>query len=251
MISRIFKSFDVELFSGFDGGPGKQTWHHVTISQLQESGGSDQETYKLSVRVDGKVIQSPITNDLPVNKTETIKAYISGPDFRSLGYGKNFGYLNEHSVHNLRFIESRQNYVVKLGSKIYNIRIGPATLAEAKVFCSSKNQVIYQPTYESIHKLIYSKVSKYGLTTFWTRAQYQYASNDKKKEQLTKGTMKWMDSTDTSATVPKWIYNQWKHTHETYKRHGGCVVAGVNDRGYQLTAVNCNTEVADTVCQPA
>ena len=120
MISRILKSFDVELFSGFDGGPGKQTWHHVTISQLQESGGSDQETYKLSVRVDGKVIQSPITNDLPVNKTETIKAYISGPDFtRSLGYGKSLGYLNEHSVHNLRFIESRQNYVVKLGSKIF------------------------------------------------------------------------------------------------------------------------------------
>ena len=88
-----------------------------------------------------------------------------------------------------------------------------------------------------------------GVTTFWTRAQYQYHKNDKNKVNLTLGTMKWMDSTATSV-VPSWIYNQWKHTHELYKRHGGCVAAGVNDRGHQLTAVDCNNEVADTVCQP-
>ena len=200
----------------------------------------------MSIRVDGVLIQEPITNNLGKNY-EGIKAYISSP-FNRWSLGRRT--LDKHSLHNLRFIESRQCYTVNLGSKVYTIRIGPSTLAEAKTFCTSVGKTIYQPTYESIHKLIYNKVSKYGVTTFWTRAQYQYHKNDKNKVNLTLGTMKWMDSTDTSA-VPSWIYNQWKHTHELYKRHGGCVAAGVNDRGYQLTAVDCNTEVADIVCQPA
>ena len=235
--------------SGFDHGPGSQTWHHVTISQLEEAGDSSQENFQMSVRVDGVLIQEPITNNLGKNY-EGIKAYISSPDNWSLGRLASWGTLDKHSVHNLRFIESRQRYTVNLGKKVFTIRIGPANLADAKAFCKSEGKIIYQPTYESIHKLIYNKVSKYGVTTFWTRAQYQYHKNDKNKVNLTSGTMKWMDSTGTSA-VPSWIYNQWKHTHELYKRHGGCVVAGVNDRGFQLTAVDCNTEVADTVCQPA
>ena len=236
--------------SGFDHGPGSQTWHHVTISQLEEAGDSSQENFKMSIRVDGVLIQEPITNNLGKNY-EGIKAYISSPfNRRSLGQGYRQGNIDKHSLHNLRFIESRQCYTVNLGSKVFTIRIGPSTLAEAKTFCTSVGKTIYQPTYESIHKLIYNKVSKYGVTTFWTQAQYQYYKYDNNKNSLTLGTMKWMDSTATSA-VPSWIYNQWKHTHELYKRHGGCVVAGVNDRGHQLTAVDCSNEVADTVCQPA
>ena len=43
--------------SGFDHGPGSQTWHHITISQLEEAGDSSQENFKMSIRVDGVLIQ--------------------------------------------------------------------------------------------------------------------------------------------------------------------------------------------------
>ena len=53
--------------SGFDHGPGSQTWHHITISQLEEAGDSSQENFKMSIRVDGVLIQEPITNNLGKN----------------------------------------------------------------------------------------------------------------------------------------------------------------------------------------
>ena len=31
---------------------------------------------------------------------------------------------------------------------------------------------------------------------------------------------------------------------------GGCTAVGMNDRVNQIKAVECNTEVADIVCQP-
>ena len=136
--------------SGFDHGPGSQTWHHVTISQLEEAGDSSQGNFKMSIRVDGVLIQEPITNNLGQNY-EGIKAYISSP-FNRWSLGRRT--LDKHSLHNLRFIESRQCYTVNLGSKVFTIRIGPSTLAEAKTFCTSVGKTIYQPTYESIHKLI-------------------------------------------------------------------------------------------------
>ena len=51
--------------------------------------------------------------------------------------------------------------------------------------------------------------------------------------------------------APNWIYTQWKETWQKYHRRGGCTIVGFNDRGYKLSAVECNKEVADIVCQPA
>ena len=51
--------------------------------------------------------------------------------------------------------------------------------------------------------------------------------------------------------MPDWVKSHWKHTHGMYKRVGGCTIVGMNDRGSQIAAANCATEVADIICQPA
>ena len=55
---------------------------------------------------------------------------------------------------------------------------------------------------------------------------------------------------DTTTTMPDWVKSQWSHTHGMYKRVGGCTIVGMNDRGSQIAAANCDTEVADIICQP-
>ena len=75
----------------------------------------------------------------------------------------------------------------------YIVRVGPATLQQAREFCAEEKptpMVLYKPTYESIHRLIYNKVSKYGATTFWTLARYNYPNGD--NTDLTSGDMVWM-----------------------------------------------------------
>ena len=47
--------------------------------------------------------------------------------------------------------------------------------------------------------------------------------------------------------MPDWVKNQWKHTHGMYKRVGGCAIVGINNRGSQIAAVNCD-EVTDIIC---
>ena len=82
---------------------------------------------------------------------------------------------------------------MNVGKSIYVVRVGPATLQEAQKFCNDEKpsaMVIYKPTFESIHRLIYNKVSKYGATTFWTQARYNYP--DEEKTDLTSGDMVWM-----------------------------------------------------------
>ena len=140
------------------------------------------------VRVDGNVIVDSVTNNL-ARDFSNVKAYISSPDTTSLGsnyYQKST--LDQCSVHNLRFINRRQRYHLNLGNKIYTIRIGPATLSEAQDFCTKEGKILYKPTYESIHKLIYQRVSEYGVTTFWTQARYDFKS----KGNVETGTMNWM-----------------------------------------------------------
>ena len=86
-----------------------------------------------------------------------------------------------------------KGYVVNVGKSIYVVRVGPATLNEAQVFCAAEEpsaMVLYKPTYESIHRLIYNKVSKYGATTFWTQARYNYPDGD--NTDLNSGDMVWM-----------------------------------------------------------
>ena len=142
----------------------------------------------MSVRVDGNLIIDSETNNLG-SDFSNVKAYISSPYTRSLGnnyYQKST--LDKCSVHNLRFINRRQRYHLKLGNKIYTIRIGPATLTEAQAFCAKEGKVLYKPTYESIHKLIYQRVSEYGITTFWTQARYDFKSNG----NVETGKMNWM-----------------------------------------------------------
>jgi hypothetical protein len=52
----------------------------------------------------------------------------------------------------------------------------------------SPQMELYKPTFESIHKLIYEKVSKrYGATTFWTKARHPEHSADNNEN-----TMFWM-----------------------------------------------------------
>ena len=57
-------------------------------------------------------------------------------------------------------------------------------------------------------------------------------------------------SDDTDDTlVPDWVKNQASHTLNNYTRTGLCTVVGFYDRKNQITAVNCDTEVADVVCE--
>ena len=155
---------------------------------MEEEGDSTQENYKMSVRVDGNLIVDGVTNNLG-SDFSNVKAYISSPDTNSLGSNRHQKFtLDKHSVHNLRFINRRQRYVLKLGNKIYTIRIGPATLTEAQAFCKAEGQSLYKPTYEAIHKLIYQRVSEYGVTTFWTQAKYEF----KTEGNVNTGTINWM-----------------------------------------------------------
>ena len=83
--------------------------------------------------------------------------------------------------------------MVNVGKSIYVVRVGPATLNEARVFCSAETpsaMVVYKPNYESTHRLIYNKVSMYGATTFWTQARYNYPDGD--NTDLNSGDMVWM-----------------------------------------------------------
>ena len=78
--------------------------------------------------------------------------------------------------------------MVKVGKSIYVVRVGPATFNQARVFCLSETpsaMVLYKPSYELSHKLIYDKFSMYGATTFWTGAQWD-------NPDLNSGEMVWM-----------------------------------------------------------
>ena len=95
-----------------------------------------------------------------------------------LEVGDNDPQINEYAIKNLRLIGERQKFTVKIGSKDFVIRVGPSTLAEAKTYCSNLgNYELYKPSHEVIHRVIYTKISLYGATTFWTQAQYNIGSD--------------------------------------------------------------------------
>ena len=75
-----------------------------------------------------------------------------------------------------------------MGRTSYKVRVGPSTWQEAQAYCIGKGMVLYKPSYESIHKLIFRKFSLYGATTFWTQANY----NGDTSATLTKDNMEWM-----------------------------------------------------------
>ena len=62
------------------------------------------------------------------------------------------------------------------------VRIGPSTLAEAVTFCADEGMVLYTPSFELVHRLIYAKLAANGLTTFWTNARYSF--NEEKMEWM-------------------------------------------------------------------
>ena len=64
--------------------------------------------------------------------------------------------------------------MVNVGSTAFVARIGPSTLAEAQTFCAAENMVLYTPSNENIHRVIYEKVAAYGVTTFWTNAKHDF-----------------------------------------------------------------------------
>ena len=153
---------------------------------------------------------------------------------------------------------------MRLGTFQYVLRVGPATLNEALQFCNAESpmpMVLYKPSYESLHNAVYEEVSKYGATTFWTQAK------------LENGEMAWMwvleikyyicrlvlvklshllnnCSDNSTTTMPDWINDQWEATQD-YKRKGDCTIVGLNDRKNQISSVECETEVADIICQPS
>ena len=142
----------------------------------------------MSLRIDGNLVISDVTNNLGTD-FDNIKAYISSPDTKTLGnnhYQK--GILDKCSVYNLRFINVRQRHVVKIGSQEFVARLGPSTLAEAQAYCKKEGKMLYKPAYQAIHKIVYNKLSKYGVTTMWVQARYNFAS----KDNTTTGQMVWM-----------------------------------------------------------
>ena len=72
--------------------------------------------------------------------------------------------------------------MITVGSHTFVARIGPSTLAEAQTFCAAENMVLYTPSNENIHRVIYEKVAAYGVTTFWTNA----------RRNMDQGKMEWM-----------------------------------------------------------
>ena len=59
-----------------------------------------------------------------------------------------------------------------VGNKKIVLNVGPRLLSEAIQFCGAEGMALYKPTNEGIHKIIYEKVSIYGVTTFWTQAKH-------------------------------------------------------------------------------
>ena len=74
-----------------------------------------------------------------------------------------------------------------VGNKKFVVSVGPRLLEEAIEFCGDEGMALYKPTNEGIHRIIYEKVSIYGVTTFWTQAQHP---NDNKKTDTNE--MVWM-----------------------------------------------------------
>ena len=83
---------------------------------------------------------------------------------------------------------------MRFGITNYVLRVGPSTLVDAKAFCATEGMTLYKPkNREAIHRLIFSTVSKYGATTFWTQSIYEYkGTDDTKYTNLQKTNMKWM-----------------------------------------------------------
>lgn len=234
-------------------------WHHITISQIQESSANGGGDYKLSIRVNGKLLLGPETNNLISANHNNLKVYASSPKItNSMADAPQ---IDAFKLYNLRLIKNRIIYKVKFGSSTYHVRVGPSTLTEAKNFCASRSpsMMLYKPhASETIHKLIHEGVAGYGITTYWTQANYDA---DQLEAGLLKQLMSWMDgSTITPTSVPDWFWNQWKESVETYRtngygtvknpRIGGCGIVGLNNRGRKVTSVKCNEDVADVICQP-
>ena len=98
--------------------------------------------------------------------------------------------ISMYLENNHTFIIYLKGYIVRFGTSNYILRVGPSTLKEAKAFCDAEKMILYKPkNREALHRLIFSKVSKYGATTFWTQAQYLYANDF---SNLQKSKMTWM-----------------------------------------------------------
>merc|ERR1712083_644205 len=98
--------------------------------------------------------------------------------------------------------------------------------------------VLYIPSFESVHKLIYQKLQAYGITTFWTNAkattssvdpsQYDMSDIESVSQYIADVTasvfgplppqMKLIQGSQ-SATLPDWVYDHWIHTY-SHKREG-------------------------------
>ena len=178
-------------------------WHHITLTQLKKDNtDSTSKQYETTIRLDGEVLKShtfTLTND-EAKDYDNVLVYASGHNyhgFDTYGYGK---WIDNHHIYGLRLITERKResdsknakkhkhffqpftfslgYVISVGKTHYIARIGPSTLEEAKAFCNNENMILYTPSFETVHKLIYEKLSGYGITTFWTNAKFQVEDLD-------------------------------------------------------------------------
>ena len=76
------------------------TWYHITISQLEDP--KNNNIYKLSVRVNGDLVQAPIDNN--IGDQEDLEVYGSSHDWKSVAEAY---HIDQHKLYNLRMIKAR------------------------------------------------------------------------------------------------------------------------------------------------
>ena len=76
------------------------TWYHITISQLEDPTRND--NYKLSVRVNGDLVQAPIDNN--IGNQNNLEVYGSSHDWESVATAY---HIDQHKLYNLRIIKAR------------------------------------------------------------------------------------------------------------------------------------------------
>ena len=76
------------------------TWYHITISQLEDP--THHGAYKLSVRVNGDLVQTPIDNN--IGDQPKLEVYGSNHPRDSVATAY---HIDQHKIYNLRLIKAR------------------------------------------------------------------------------------------------------------------------------------------------
>ena len=93
-------------------------WNHITISQLEVESDSSNAEYKMSIRVNGKLILQPTTNNIEEDYGNLI-VYASSPYKESLATAYQ---INQHTIYNLRLIKARKRKCIEFKLKTWNLK---------------------------------------------------------------------------------------------------------------------------------